>query len=163
MAHTAPSSPPHLRHSDLTYIERLLVHAQRRWVADQTSWTHLVLEFSRACGPRRATCICEALEATFETLGRHTRRQIRLYPLLCSRISPNEIGLLNLLAAHQSRDTTHVGALIDWLVPGHSAGALRAHIDIVTRALTQCDYLLAVRHADTRPHSAAQASIRAVL
>lgn len=163
MIHTTPSSPPHLRHADLTYIERLLVHAQRQWVADQTSWARMVLEFSRACGPRRATCICEALDATFETLGRHARRQIRLHPVLCSRISPDEICLLNLLAAHQSRHTTHVRALIDWLVPAHAAAALQAHIDVVTRALAQSDYLLVVRHADSRPQSAVQASISAVV
>lgn len=144
------STPPHITHRELTYIERLLVHAQRQWVADRSCWSNVVLEFNRACGPRRATRICEALESAFRTLGQNARRQIRLHPVVCCRISHDETCLLNLLAAYQSRETAHAEALIAWLVSRQAAASLTADIDIVTRELCEANYLLEVRQPSAR-------------
>lgn len=156
------STPQHVTHSELTYIERLLVHAQRQWVADRSRWPEVVLEFNRACGPRRATRICEALESVFRTLGQHARRQIRLYPVICCRISHDEICLLNLLSTHQARETTHADALTDWLVSRPAVAALRADIDTVTRELCEANYQLEIRQPATRPQAAISQTVSVV-
>ncbi|MDE0780541.1 MAG: hypothetical protein OSB67_07270 [Alphaproteobacteria bacterium] len=133
--------------ADLSYIERLILYALRQWVADEERWPDVVLEFNRSCGPRAATRICEALQSTFRTLGLHARRQIRLHPLICCRVSPDELCLLNILAAHQSQSAFHGQAMINWLVSRNAAGALRSDIDLVARGLFEAGYMLDVRRA----------------
>lgn len=143
------STAQHMPHSELTYIERLIIHAQRQWVADRSRWPEVVLEFNRACGPRRATRICQALDSAFQTLGLYARRQIRLHRPVCCRISHDEICLLNMLAAHQSRAVLHARCLIEWLVPPQAAERLSSDIDVITRELCEADYSLEVRGPST--------------
>jgi hypothetical protein len=133
--------------ADLSYIERLILHALRQWVADEERWPEVVLEFNRSCGPRAATRICEALQSTFRTLGLHARRQIRLHPLVCCRVSPDELCLLNIVAAHQSQSAFHGQAMINWLVSRNASEALRSDTDLVARGLFEAGYMLDVRRA----------------
>lgn len=130
---------------ELSYIERLLLHALRQWVSDQAHWPEVVLEFNRSCGPRAATQMCEALDATFRTLGLHARRPIRLHPLLCSSVTQDELCLLNIIAAHQSRAPRHARAMIDWLVTPQAAPDLGSQTDILARSLCEAGYVLDVR------------------
>lgn len=129
----------------LSYAERLLVHALRQWVADRARWSDVVLEFNRGCGPHAATRICDALESAFDTLGRHARRRVRLHRPVCCRISHDEVCLLNLIAARQSGAQSHADALMSWLVEGAYASQLARDLDVVAGALLEAGYTLEVR------------------
>jgi len=128
-----------------TYVERLLVHALRQWVADRSRWSGVVLEFNRICGPHAATQICEALDSAFETLGRHARRRVRLHRPVCCRISHDETCLLNLIAARQNGADGHAHALMRWMVKSAFAAELERDLDIVAGVLLEAGYTLEVR------------------
>ena len=134
-----------LKSDDLSYIERLVLHALRQWVTDQKRWPDVVLEFNRACGPRAATRICDALESAFRTLGLHSRREIRLHPLICCHVSQDELCVLNIVATYQSQSSVHCQALINWIIPGHAVSVLKSDIDQVARGLFSAGYALEVR------------------
>lgn len=139
------STPLPVSASQFTYVERLLVHALRQWVADRRRWSNVLLEFNRACGPQAATRICDALDAAFETLGRHARRNVRLHLPVCCRISHDEICLLNLIAARQTGADSHANALLRWMVEGPYAQSLARDLDTVASALLETGYALEVR------------------
>ena len=147
---------------DLSYVERLLLHALRQWVSDRTRWPEVVLEFNRTCGPRASTRICESLEAAFRTLGLHARRHLRLHPLLCCSISQDELCILNVIATHQSQSVLHAKSLINWLVSPQAASALETEIDILARSLYEAGYILNIRQQPTRHLNASVQAIQAV-
>ena len=136
---------PHVPAQRLGYIEQLLVQSLRKWVADRNCWPNIVLEFNRACGPHAATTVCEALESVFHNLGVNARRRIRLHRPVCCLISPDEVCVLNLIAAVQTQDPVRVRALTEWLVPKRAAEVLEADIDTIARGLAESGYTFPVR------------------
>lgn len=156
------STPQSLSADELSYVERLLLHALRQWVSDKERWPEVVLEFNRTCGPRAATRMCESLEAAFRTLGLHARRHVRLHPLLCCSVSQDELCILNVIAAHQSPSALHAKALINWLVSPQAAPALEAEIDIVARSLCDAGYTLDIRQQPPRHSHVPTQAIHAV-
>ena len=153
---------PHLKSTTLSYIERLILHALRQWVTDQKRWPGIVLEFNRACGPRAATQICDALQTTFRTLGLHARRHIRLHPPTSCRISQDELCLLNIHATHQSQSTLHCQALINWMVPRGATALLLSDIDQVARSLFDAGYVLDVRRTSVNIAAPLEQQIQSV-
>jgi hypothetical protein len=155
-------TPESISAGDLSYVERLLLHALRQWVSDRTRWPEVVLEFNRTCGPRAATRMCESLEAAFRTLGLHARRHVRLHPLLCCSVSQDELCVLNVIAAHESQSALHAKSLINWLVSPQAASALETEIDILPRSLYDAGYILNIRQQPTRHSDVAVQAIHAV-
>lgn len=156
MIETIANAPVHPSIRDLSHVERLLVHALRLWVADRRRWPEVVLEFNRVCRPRVATVVCESLESLFHTLGLHARRRVRLHRPVCCRVSPDELCLLNLIAARQSHDETHADALANWLVPRSTAAALVSDIDRIAGELTAVGCALRVRTTRADSHIASE-------
>jgi hypothetical protein len=125
---------------DLNYIERLFVHAIRQWAADRKRWPQVVLEFNRACGPRRASRICDDLARLFAAIGTGARRTIRLHPPVCCHVGHDEIAVLNLLAAHQRGAHAHAEALRVWLLcPCERAGVFTL-CDDIARGVFEAGY-----------------------
>ncbi len=58
--------------------------------------------------------------AMCEAIARHRRRRIRLALPGYARLTADEVSLLNLVAAHRSRDADRVAAHLAWML--HSAG-----------------------------------------
>ncbi len=143
------STPAHTPAATLTYMERLLVHALRQWAADKALWPDVTLEFNRACGPRAATLICESLETMFRNIGLNARRRLRLHQPTCSLVSPDELCVLNLIAARQNCDADHARALADWLLPREAAATLEPFVEATARQLGETGYLLVVRRNST--------------
>lgn len=134
---------------ELSYIERLLLHALRVWVARRDRWPEVVLEFNRACGPHPATGICETLEDLFHVLGIHARRHIRLCPMVCCHVSHDELCLLNLMAAHQEGAVLHANALTRWLVNGSASHLVGTHTRTVAQHLYDTGYTLERRYLES--------------
>ena len=156
------SKPQLTAAATLTYIERLLVHALRQWVHDQSRWPEVVLEFNRTCGPRASTRLCEALDSAFRTLGLHARRNIRLHPVLCCHVSQDELCLLNIIAAHQAHSSRHAEGMMNWLVSRDAAPVLKSDIDVIARALCEADYILDIRRSPARPSPSPSQHLRAI-
>lgn len=146
----------------LIYIERLVLHALRQWVRDQSRWPEIVLEFNRICGPRAATRLCESLDSAFRTLGLHARRRIRLLPVGCARVSADEVCVLNIIAAHQARAARHADAMIGWLVVKGAAISLKSDIDVIARILFEAGYVLDIRTSAARPATATSPEFHAI-
>ena len=140
---------------DLNYMERLLLHALRQWVQNRDCWSEIVLEFNRACGPRTATRICEALDRLFRDVGSAARRHLRLYPPVCCQVSQDELCILNLFAAHQAGAGSHADALLLWLVPTAAASRIRETARAIARELFETGYIL-----EYRTHTAAGSNDR---
>ncbi|MBS29253.1 MAG: hypothetical protein CL566_10095 [Alphaproteobacteria bacterium] len=134
---------------ELSYIERLLLHALRVWVARRDRWPEIVLEFNRACGPLPATRICETLQDLFHVLGIHARHRIRLCPMVCCHVSHDELCLLNLVAAQQDGAVVHADALTRWLVGNGAIDCVDAHTRTVAQHLYETGYTLERRYLDT--------------
>ena len=109
---------------------------------NRACWSEIVLEFNRACGPRTATRLCEALDSLFRDVGIEARRQLRLYPPVCCHVSPDELCILNLLAAHQAGEARHADALLLWLVPNKAARRIRESTREIARMLFETGYVL---------------------
>jgi hypothetical protein len=152
----------HLDSGHLSYTERLILHALRQWVADQKRWPDVILEFNRTCGPRAATRICDALESAFRTLGLHARRQIRVHPPICCRVSQDELCVLNIVATYQSQSRLHCRALINWMVPGHAVSNLISDIDQVARGLFDAGYILETRRNSAYAGARLEHSLKSV-
>ena len=142
MNQTARPLPHQPTAHDLNYMERLLLHALRQWVQNRAHWSEIVLEFNRACGPRTATRLCEALDEFFRDVGIEARRHLRLYPPVCCHVSPDELCILNLLAAHQAGEARHADALLLWLVPNKAARRIRESTRMIARLLFETGYIL---------------------
>ena len=130
---------------DLAYMERLLLHSLRQWVQNRARWSEIVLEFNRACGPRTATRLCEALDELFRDVGVETRRHLRLYPPVCCHVSQDELCLLTLLAAHQAGEVLHAEALLRWLVPETAARRIGQRAMLIAGILFEAGYILRYR------------------
>lgn len=156
------TTPQTVSATELSYVERLLLHALRQWVSDRARWPEVVLEFNRTCGPRAATRMCEALDAAFRTLGLHARRHIRLHPVLCCSVSQDELCLLNIIAAHQSQSVLHAQAMTEWLVSPQAVRALGDEIDVVARSLCDVGYTLDIRQQSSLHTRATTQTIHAV-
>lgn len=140
---TTAASPAVLPKADeLTYMERLLLHSLRQWVQSRKRWSEIVLEFNRACGPRTATRLCEALDGLFRDVGVEARRQLRLYPPVCCHISQDELCLLTLLAAYQAGEILHAEALLRWLVPETAARRIGQSAKQIAGILFEAGYIL---------------------
>jgi len=135
---------------DLNYMERLVLHALRQWVRNRAGWSEIVLEFNRACGPRTATRLCEALDDLFRGVGIEARRHLRLYPPVCCRVSQDELCILNLIAARQAGAGQHADALLLWLVPESAAVRICESTRMIARELFESGYVLEYR---TQPDS----------
>ena len=152
----------HLDSGRLSYTERLILQALRQWVADQKRWPDVILEFNRICGPRAATRICDALESAFRTLGLHARRQIRVHPPICCRVSQDELCVLNIVATYHSQSRLHCRALINWMVPGHAVSNLISDIDQVARGLFDAGYILETRRNSAYAGARLEHSLKSV-
>jgi hypothetical protein len=131
---------------DLNYMERLVLHALRQWVQNRAQWSEVVLEFNRACGPRTATRLCDALDELFRDLGIRARRHLRLYPPVCCHISQDEICVLNLLAAYQAGEVLHAQAMLQWLVPNTAVRKIGLCAKSIARELFETGYILNYRN-----------------
>ena len=137
---------------ELNYSERLVLHALRQWVQNRALWSKVVLEFNRTCGPSKATEICEALDRLFRELGTTARRNLRLHKPVSCRVSPDELCLLNLIAAHQAEAACHADGLMRWLVPYWEAQRIGDQCRQIARMLFDAGYTLEHRTgADHRP------------
>lgn len=147
MSSTASPAPRSIRPSahDLNYMERLLLHALRQWVQDRARWNEVVLEFNRACGPRNATRLCEALDRLFRDLGAAARRHLRLYPPVCCHVSQDELCMLNLFATHQAGASLHADALLLLLVRESAAPRIRDSARTIALVLFETGYFLKPR------------------
>jgi len=134
---------------DLNYTERLVLHALRQWVQNRALWSEVVLEFNRACGPRAATRLCDALDELFCDLGINARRHLRLYPPLCCQISQDELCVLNLIAAQQAGASRHAAAILDWLVPEAAARRIGQCTREIARELFETGYTLNHRTSES--------------
>lgn len=130
---------------NLTYAERLVVLALRMWAHDRRRWTDVILEFNRVCGPQPASRICQGLDDAFRQLGRQARRRVRLHLPVCCRVSPDEVCLLNLLAAVQHAEHDHAAAAARWLLPEHLAGEVLEPLAVAAQELFACGYELPLR------------------
>lgn len=145
---------------DLSYMERLVLHALRQWVRNRALWSEVVLEFNRACGPCAATRICESLDALFHELGVEARRNLRLYPPVCCHVSKDELCVLNLIAAHQAGAGPHADALLHWLVPGRAVARISDCARQIARELFETGYTLDHRMADPGAQSGGPGALR---
>lgn len=133
---------------ELTYAERLVVLALRMWAHDRRRWTDVILEFNRVCGPQPASRICQALDDTFRLLGRQARRRVRLHVPVCCRVSPDEVCLLNLLAAVQHAERDHAAAAARWLLPEDHATEIIEPLAVAAQELFACGYELPLRRPE---------------
>lgn len=137
---------------ELNYSERLVLHALRQWVQHRARWSEVVLEFNRTCGPSTATQICESLDRLFRELGTTARRNLRLHQPVCCYVSPDELCLLNLIAAYQAGAVCHADGLLRWLVPNWEVQRIGDHCRQIARTLFDAGYILDHRNgADHRP------------
>jgi hypothetical protein len=146
---TAASPTAHLNANDLTYMDRLVLHALRQWVQNRERWSEVVLEFNRACGPRTATRLCEALDDLFRDIGVEARRHLRLYPPVCCHVSRDELCILNLLAAHQAGEVLHAEALLRWLVSEPAARRIGQRARQIAQIMYETGYTLKYRTQPT--------------
>jgi hypothetical protein len=146
---TAASPTAHPIANDLTYMDRLVLHALRQWVQNRARWSEVVLEFNRACGPRTATRLCEALDDLFRDIGVEARRHLRLYRPVCCHVSRDELCILNLLAAHQAGEVLHAEALLRWLVPEPAVRRIGQRARQIARILSETGYTLKYRTQPT--------------
>src|SRR5689334_17619994 len=116
-----------LQIGQLSYGERLVLWAARRWLADPASWTRVSEEFALALGCRRARHALDALEKILLTLNGGAPRTIFLHRLDCCRVSADEHAVLSTLAALQAGHPARAEALLWWLLPPCAVpGALAA-------------------------------------
>lgn len=130
---------------ELTYAERMIVHALRMWAHDRRRWIDVILEFNRVCGPQPASRICQSLDGAFHELGTRARRRIRLHLPMCCHVSPDELCVLNLVAAIQHGEPLHAQAVARWLLPAGTAPGVTAHLAIAAEGLFACGYELPLR------------------
>jgi hypothetical protein len=151
---------PHLHAAhELTYFERLVVHAVRQWANDRSRWCEVVLELNRAWGPRRATLLSKTLADLFHEIGIAARRTIRLFPPVCCHVGYDELALLNLLAAQQRGASIHAEALLAWLVDPRGRTRIRGLSEEAARTIFDAGYEFPLRTTEA-PARTAQRALR---
>lgn len=144
----------------LSYAERLIVHALRMWARDRRRWIDVILEFNRVCGPQPASRICQGLDEAFREIGMHARRRIRLHMPTCCHVSPDELCVLNLMAAIQHGEEPHVRAAACWLLPPKCTPGVSEHLAVAAEGLFACGYELPLRRPAPAQRSAPDAPER---
>ena len=150
MIATKPTTPG-LSVWELTYAENLLVWAIRHWVDGRQCWQIVEREFRDSCGVSGGTTVLAALGQFLVGVAVHGRRTIRIGYRGYPGVSPDEMSLLQLIAAAQADEAHRIAARLPWLFAMPERCEARDLLAGIAQPLKTCGLMLPLRDEGTEP------------
>ena len=123
--------------------ERLVIETARAWFVHKAPSYLFESRLVKALGADRADPIQAPFHAVMTSLFLHARRQLRIHPPGCPRISADERAVLGLFAAAAIADGPGLAARLTWLMPPKGHGVVAVSTERVTRILVRAGYVFA--------------------
>ncbi len=106
---------------ELDTAEQFIVRSFRRWVQglrqnDGGHWSLVWNEFIRHLGEPDGKAALSGFARLVRALQCHARRSITHHQPCCPSLCPDEICIINMIAACQGRRLSHAHALAEWMV-----------------------------------------------
>lgn len=130
---------------DLSYAEHLLVWAIRHWVDGRQCWAVVEREFRDACGSPADSTVLTALGQFLVRIAVHGRRQIRIGYRGYPGVSPDEMVLLQLVAAAQADEPYRIACRLPWLFAMPEHREARELLTQIARPLAACGLTVPLR------------------
>ena len=150
MMATKPTTPG-LSVWELTYAEHVLVWAIRHWVDGRRCWQIVEREFRDSCGTSGGSTVLAALCQFLVCVAVHGRRTIRVGYRGFPGVSPDEMSLLQLIAAAQADEAHRIAARLPWLFAMPERCEARDLLAGIAQPLKTCGLMLPLRDEGTEP------------
>jgi hypothetical protein len=159
MTFTSPNAaamPTSMR--DLDPPERLIVWTFRRWALglrqnNAEHWSFVWFEFTKQFGARGGREALSEFACLIKGLQCYTRRALQHHQPCCPCLAADEVALVALVAACQSRQANRARALAEWLVLPDGAGELLAAATRLARVMGRHALTLPIRSNPAPAHA----------
>jgi len=158
MALPNPRHPTHREEPSIDRLntaERMFVHVFRHWVAGNAEanaahWSFAWTALTPVFGDSAAMEIISAVETLVRALSRHSTQPIAYHQPRCPCATPDELRLVEMVAAAQSHEWRTTAQLAEELIGTDGCGHIIACVARIALVMAERNYLFALRSDEPR-------------